>query len=43
MSLPQTLAKEGINIAMGEVAAKFMTDFCNQEDIKKLFYNQCNQ
>lgn len=43
MSFPQTLAKEGINIAMGEVAAKFMTDFCNQASIKKLFYNECNQ
>ena len=30
-------------IAMRQVAAKFMTDFCNQVDIKKLFYSQCNQ
>jgi hypothetical protein len=30
-------------MAMREVAAKFITDFCNQEDIKKLFYSQCNQ
>jgi len=30
-------------MAMREVAAKFITDFCNQVDIKKLFYSQCNQ
>ena len=29
-------------IAMRDVAAKFITDFCNQADIKKLFYSQCN-
>jgi len=42
-SLPQTLAKKATNIAMNEVAAKFMTDFCNQLDIKKLFYKECCQ
>ena len=30
-------------MAMRQAAAKFITDFCNQEDIKKLFYKQCNQ
>lgn len=30
-------------MAMRQVAAKFMTDFCNQEDIKKLFYSHCKQ
>ena len=30
-------------VAMREVAAKFMTDFCKQGEIKKLFFNQCNQ
>jgi len=30
-------------IAMRDVTAKFITDFCNQADIKKLFYSQCNQ
>lgn len=34
---------ELIQMAMRQVAAKFMTDFCNQEDIKKLFYRECNQ
>ena len=29
--------------AMRQVAAKFMTDFCNQEDIKNLFYSHCKQ
>ena len=39
----KTLAKKATNIAMGEVAAKFMTDFCNQVDIKRLFYKECCQ
>ena len=30
-------------LAMREVAARFLTDFCNQKDIQKLFYEQCNQ
>jgi len=30
-------------MAMREVAAKFMNDFCNQADIKKLFYSECDQ
>ncbi len=38
-----TAVVELTQMAMREVAAKFMTDFCNQEDIKKLFYSQCNQ
>jgi hypothetical protein len=29
--------------AMREVAAKFITNFCNQEEISKIFNNQCNQ
>ena len=43
MSLPQTLVKEGLDIAMREVAANFMIDFCNQVDIKKMFYEECSQ
>jgi len=30
-------------MAMREVAANFMTDFCKQADIKKLFYKKCSQ
>jgi hypothetical protein len=30
-------------MAMREVAAKFMTDVCKRGEIKKLLYNQCNQ
>ena len=41
--LNETAVVELTQMAMREVAAKFMTDFCNQVDIKKLFYNQCNQ
>jgi hypothetical protein len=41
--LPGTLTKEGINIAMREVAVKFITGFCKQGKIKKLFDKQCNQ
>jgi hypothetical protein len=29
--------------AMRQVAAKFITDFCNQTDINELFYNECSQ
>jgi hypothetical protein len=36
-------AKELTQMAMRQVAAKFITDFCNQEDIKQLFYKQCKQ
>jgi hypothetical protein len=28
---------------MRNIAAQFMTGFCNQKDIQKLFYKQCNQ
>ena len=38
-----TVVVELTQMAMREVAAKFITDFCNQVDIKKLFYTQCNQ
>ena len=38
-----TAVVELTQMAMREVAVKFITDFCNQGDIKKLFYNQCNQ
>jgi hypothetical protein len=41
--LNETAVVELTQMAMREVAAKFITDFCNQEDIKKLFYSQCNQ
>jgi len=42
-SVNETTVVEPTQMAMREVAAKFITDFCDQEDIKKLFYNQCNQ
>jgi hypothetical protein len=38
-----TAVVELTQMAMRRVAAKFMTDFCNQVEIKKLFYSQCNQ
>lgn len=38
-----SLVVELTQIAMRQVAAKFITDFCNQQDIKKLFNNKCNQ
>ena len=38
-----TAVVELTQMAMREVAAKFITDFCNQEEIKRLFYEQCNQ
>ena len=41
--LNETAVVELTQMAMREVAAKFMADFCNQEDIKKMFYSQCNQ
>jgi hypothetical protein len=39
----KTHVTELTQMAMRQVAAKFMTDFCNQEEIKKLFYSQCEQ
>jgi hypothetical protein len=30
-------------MAMRDVAAQFMTGFCNQIDIQKHFYKQCNR
>ena len=38
-----TAVTELTQMAMREVAANFMTDFCNQKEIIKLFYNQCKQ
>ncbi len=38
-----TAVVELTQMAMREVATKFITDFCNQEEIKRLFYEQCNQ
>jgi len=38
-----TLVTELTQIAMRQAAAKFMTDFCNQPEIKQLFHNQCNR
>lgn len=39
----ETIVVELTQRAMRQVAAKFITDFCNKVEIKKLFYNQCNQ
>jgi hypothetical protein len=39
----ETRFVELTQMAMREVASKFMTDFCNQIETKKLFYKQCNQ
>ncbi|MFC1534801.1 hypothetical protein ACFL7M_15715 [Thermodesulfobacteriota bacterium] len=41
--LTSNTAKKHAQIAMRDVAAKFMTGFCNQEDIQKYFYKQCNR
>lgn len=38
-----TAVTELTQMAMREVAANFMTDFCKQADIKKLFYKECSQ
>jgi hypothetical protein len=38
-----TAVTELTQMAMRQVAAKFMTDFCKQADIKKLFYKECSQ
>jgi hypothetical protein len=34
---------EATQKVMRQIAAKFMTDFCNQTVINKLFYNECGQ
>lgn len=38
-----TLVTELTQMAMRQAAAKFMTGFCDQPEIKQLFYNQCNK
>lgn len=38
-----TAVTELTQMAMREVAANFMTDFCKQADIKKMFYKECSQ
>jgi hypothetical protein len=38
-----TLIRRLTQLAMRQVAAKFMVGFCNQPEIKKLFSNQCNR
>jgi len=38
-----TAITELTQMAMREVAANFMTDFCKQADINKLFYKKCSQ
>ena len=44
LSFDETTAPtELTQMAMRQVAAKFMTDFCKQSDIKKLFYKECSQ
>ena len=40
---PETYLREATQIAMRDVAAQFISGFCYQTDIKKLFYKQCNQ
>jgi hypothetical protein len=39
----KTHVTELTQMAMRQVAAKFMTDFCKQADINKLFYKECSQ
>jgi len=41
--LSRTWVVKLTQLAMREVAAQFMTDFCNQKDIQTLFHEQCNQ
>ena len=43
LSIKPSHVSELTQMAMREVAAKFMTDVCKQGEIKKLLYNQCNQ
>jgi hypothetical protein len=43
LELEDTVIMRLTQIAMREVALKFITDFCNQYEIKKFFNNQCNQ
>lgn len=37
-----TILREATKVSMREVAAKFIVDFCNNEEIKQIFNNQCN-